>query len=595
MPTEPPVAPRRPVTSTHHGHERVDDYEWLRAKDDPERARLPRGRERLDRAADRPPGRPAADDLRRDQGTHPGDRPVGPDPPARLLVLLALLRGQGVRRLPAGCRADGDDWTPPRPAEDCTVDEPALPGEEVLLDLNQLAEGHEFFSMGASAVSLDDRLLAYSTDTNGDERYTVRVKDLRDRRAAARRGRAASLGGVTWSPDGRDLFYATVDESWRANRIWRHRIGTAQNDDELVHDETDGRFWVGVGRSRSDRFLVIARRLQDHHRAALPRRRPTRTAGGGSFAERREGVEYEIEHAVIGGRDVLPGAPQRHGSRLRARPSAPIAPTADRGLAPADPARPGRPARGRRRLRRPRGRRAAQRRPDPAARSSSSAPTASATTTWSPFDAEVYTVGLGGNPAFDQPTVRLGYTTMAVPAVGLRLRPRHPRADACGGVPRCSAATTPPTTRSTGSGPPRADGEQVPISLVAPARRATERARCRCCSTATAPTSTRMDPYFSVARLSLLDRGVVFAIAHVRGGGEMGRRWYDDGKLAAQAEHLHRLRRLRPAPRRDRLDHARHGHRRGRQRRRAAHGRGRQPVPRAVRRASWRRCRSSTR
>ena len=104
------------------------------------------------------------------------------------------------------------------------------------------------------------------------------------------------------------------------------------------------------------------------------------------------------------------------------------------------------------------------------------------------------------------------------------------------------------------------DGERVPISIVA------KRGAREDSGGGTRPVpillygygayETSIDPYFSIARLSLLDRGAAFAIAHVRGGGEMGRRWYDDGKLLAQAEHLHRLRRLRPAPRRDRLDHA---------------------------------------
>ena len=104
-----------------------------------------------------------------------------------------------------------------------------------------------------------------------------------------------------------------------------------------------------------------------------------------------------------------------------------------------------------------------------------------------------------------------------------------------------------------------------------------------------------IEPGFSVARLSELDRGVVFAVAHVRGGGEMGRQWYEDGKLLQQAQHLHRLRRLRPAPDRQRLHDARSPGRRGRLGGRAADGRRREPRARAVRRASSPTCRSSTR
>ena len=80
-----------------------------------------------------------------------------------------------------------DDWTPPQPDEDCAPDQPALPGEELLLDLDALAEGHEFFSLGGSSISPDARMLAWSVDTEGDERYTVRVKDVADGRAARRR------------------------------------------------------------------------------------------------------------------------------------------------------------------------------------------------------------------------------------------------------------------------------------------------------------------------------------------------------------------------------------------------------------------------
>ena len=93
-----------------------------------------------------------------------------------------------------------------------------------------------------------------------------------------------------------------VDETWRPDKIWRHRLGTAQDDDELVHHEQDGRFWLGVGRSRTERFLVIAagsKTTSEFH--VLDTERPE--LGFRCFAERVEGVEYSLEHAVLGGRD----------------------------------------------------------------------------------------------------------------------------------------------------------------------------------------------------------------------------------------------------------------------------------------------------
>ena len=159
----------------------------------------------------------------------------------------------------ASCRVPvrgPDDWTPPRPDEDAKPDQPALPGEEVLLDLDALAEGHEFFSLGGSSVSPDGTRLAYSTDVVGDERYTIRVKDLAT--GELHDEIVGVIGGATWDRAGEHLYYTTVDDSWRSDKVWRHRLGTTQDQDELVHHETDERFFVGVGRSRSDRFLVVA-------------------------------------------------------------------------------------------------------------------------------------------------------------------------------------------------------------------------------------------------------------------------------------------------------------------------------------------------
>src|SRR5690606_9548005 len=123
--------------------------------------------------------------------------------------------------------SDPDSWLPPAPAEAATVDQPALPGEEVLLDLNVLAEGHDFFSLGGSALSPDDTLIAYSSDVVGDERYTIRVKDLTTGNLLDDEITGV-LGGATWDPRGGAFYYSTVDDSWRADKVWRHTLGTAQ-------------------------------------------------------------------------------------------------------------------------------------------------------------------------------------------------------------------------------------------------------------------------------------------------------------------------------------------------------------------------------
>ncbi len=303
----PHATARRRQTPHHERAPRAQPHRRLRVaarQGRPGGSRLPRGRERLHRGADRPPGRAAPVDLRRDQGAHVGDRPVRADPQPRALVLRPVLRGHGSTAPAAGSRSPtpttglphGWPRTPLRTSPRC-------PGEELLLDLNQLAEGHEFFSLGGSSITIDGNLLAYAIDVVGDERYDVRVKDLRTGELLPDEV-TGTLGGVTWHPSGDDFYYTTVDDSWRADKIWRHRLGTAQADDELVFHETDGRFWVGCGRTRSERFLMIAtgsKTTAEYH--YLDTTDPD--ADWEMFAERREDVEYSLDHAVIGGEECF--------------------------------------------------------------------------------------------------------------------------------------------------------------------------------------------------------------------------------------------------------------------------------------------------
>ena len=174
----PPVAERRPVTTEHHGRSRTDDYDWLRDKDDPA------VRAYLDAENEHTQARTAhLADLRQSIFDEIKARTLETDlsVPTRNRGFWYYGRSFEGREYGASCRvpvADPDDWAPPRPAETTDPHQPALPGEELLLDLDELADGHEFFSLGGSSISPDGTLLAYSTDVVGDERYTVRVKDL---------------------------------------------------------------------------------------------------------------------------------------------------------------------------------------------------------------------------------------------------------------------------------------------------------------------------------------------------------------------------------------------------------------------------------
>lgn len=541
----PPAAPKRPTTTSHHGRQRIDDYEWLRDKESPEVLTHLEAENAWtqDRTAHLSGLRESIFDEIRSR-TLETDLSV----PTRNRDHWYYGRSFEGREYGASCRVPvrgPDDWTPPRPAEGCAPDEPALPGEEVLLDYDALAEGHEFFSSGGSSVSPDGTILAWSTDVVGDERYAVRFKRLTDQGAAGPSGERAGdllsdeitgvIGGVTWDRSSENVYYTTVDDAWRADKIWRHRIGTTQAEDALVHHELDGRFWVGVGRTRSDRFLVIAAgsKVTSEYQF-LDADDPD--AGWQTFSERREGLEYSLDHAVIAGEDRFLVMHNLTGPDFELG-SAPVAPTppeqwatlvahrADVRLEDVD-------SFAGHLVLHQRSAGLTQLRilelgddPDPGR--------AIADDYLVEFDHEVYTVGSGANPGFAQPVVRLGYTTMAVPSsvydydVRTRELTLLRQAPVLGGY-------DPDDYEEHRLWATADDGVRVPISIVArrDARAAGDPIPVLLYGYGSYEAS--IDPYFSVARLSLLDRGAGFAIAHVRGGGEMGRRWYDDGKLMSK-------------------------------------------------------------
>ncbi len=552
QPSAPPLAAVRTTTREIHGRTRSDDYEWLREKESPEVLAHLEAENAWTQASTA-----HLADLRARifEEIRTRTRETDLSVPTRNRGHWYYGRSFAGKEYGATCRvpvSDPDDWTPPQPAEDCAPDQPALPGEEVLLDLDALAEGHDFFSLGGAAVSPDGHLLAYATDTVGDERYTVRVKDLRTGELLDDVVTGV-IGGATWDRAGTSFYYVTVDESWRADKVWRHALGTAQDADELVHHETDGRFFTSVGRTRSDRFMVVASgsKTTSEYRfldADAPE------AGWQVFCAREEGVEYSLEHAVLAGEDRFLVLHNGTGPDFELA-VAPLAPTPReqwRALLPHDPAV---------RLEDVdafAGHLVVHQRSDGLTQlrilelGAGATPEEPVTDDYLiSFDEPVYTVGASGNPGFTQPTVRLGYTTMAIPSsvydydVRTRELTLLKRAPVLGGY-------DPADYEEHRLWATAEDGERIPISIVC------KRGSREDSGGGTRPVPTLLygygsyeasiDPYFSIARLSLLDRGAAFAIAHVRGGGEMGRRWYDDGKLmkkqhtfsdfAACARHL---------------------------------------------------------
>jgi len=390
--------------------------------------------------------------------------------------------------------------------------------EEILIDENELARDLAYFALGDLDTSPDHRLLAWSTDTTGDESYTLFVRDLATGRLLLE-GITGTSGSLEWANDSRTLYYVVLDEARRPHRVFRHRLGSG-GPDELLFEESDDRFWVSVAKTRSDAFVLVetgSETTTETH--AIDASDPG--AAPRVLAPREPGVEYAVDH---------------HGDRFFVVTNAAGATNFRLVEAPA-----GDPGRAAWRERIPHradvyleGADAFERhlvlseRADGQTRIRVIELATGAEHTIE-FPETVYTAGLGVNPGFSTSTLRLVYSSMVTPhsVYDYDMDRREPvlrkRIEVLGGYDPAAYETRRSFATST-------DGTRVPISIVA--RRDLPPGPRPAVLYGYGAYGSAVEPSFRTARISLLDRGIVFAIAHVRGGCEMGRPWYDHGKLA---------------------------------------------------------------
>jgi oligopeptidase B len=519
MTSQPPIAKRVPAERTHHGDTFIDEYAWLAAKDDPETIAFLEAENAFtaaETAAQADLASAAFEEIR--ARTKETDLSV----PVRKGGWWYYVRTVEGKQYSVRCRraVRPDDSGPP-----ISEDGAPLDGEEVLLDGNEVAGASEFFSIGAFDVSPDGSKLAYSADMTGDERFTLRVKDLQTGQLEPDEI-PDTFYGSAWSADGTALFYLTVNDVWRPYRVWRHLLGTPVSQDVIVYQEDDERFVVGVDLSRSERYLIITTGspLTSEVRL-LAANDPT-----GEFAvvaPRRAGVEYGVEHqSRADGTERLLILHNDGALNFELAEASLDEPANWRPLIPHrdDTRLLGVDAFA--------GQLVIYLRKDSLTglRVLSNDGTAHEIA----FPEPIYQVSPAGNPEYDTSSYRLSYVSLVTPVSvydcdvstgGLTLLKQSEVLPGPDGVAYDPAQYE--QRRLWATAP---DGVRIPISLVC--RKGTPRdGSSPFLLTGYGSYELPSDPSFSIPRISLLDRGFVFAIAHIRGGGEMGRHWYDDGKM----------------------------------------------------------------
>ncbi len=494
---EAPVAARIPKVDTVHGEPRVDDYFWLREKERPEVAAYLEAENAYADAVMAGTGE-LQERLYREMLGHIKETDLSV--PFRMGGWHYYHRTEQGRQYPIRCRRKGSPDAP----------------EEITLDLNVLGKDLKFIALGAYEVSEDGNLLAYSLDTTGFRQYTLYVKDLRTGELLP--DRAEKTGSVVWSADGRTLFYTVEDEAKRLYRIYRHRLGTPAAEDALIHEETDERFSLAVGRSRSRKFLFYE---TSSHTASEWRFLPSGEPEGEWRLVAPRETEHEYECAHHGGWFYIR---TNSGGRNFRLVRAPIADPRRENWEEVLPHRPGVMLEGMDLFA---NHMVLHEREDglPALRVTDLRSGASHRVA---FPEPAYSVGPAENAEFDTALYRFGYQSLVTPGsvydydMDGRERTLLKQLEVPGYDPAGYRSE-----RIFAAAP---DGAKIPVSLVYRAGMKRD---------GSSPMhllgyGSYGYPYpvvFSSNRLSLLDRGFVCAIAHVRGGGELGKAWHDQGRM----------------------------------------------------------------
>ncbi|WP_449254758.1 S9 family peptidase [Bosea sp. (in: a-proteobacteria)] len=390
--------------------------------------------------------------------------------------------------------------------------------EQIMLDADALADGKDFFDLGDTAHSPDHRLLAWSADEAGSELHRIRIRDLETGEDLADEV-GDTTGDIVWARDSRSFFYVALDADHRPSRVLRHRLGTAAAADELLHDEADAGMFVDIDKTQSGRFLLIS--ISDHETSEIRLLDLDAPAAALRLvAARRPGRQYSVEHH---GADfvILTNADGAEDFKIVTAPLDDPAPQQWRDLVPH---KQGRLILDHLCLK---GRLIRLEREDGLPRIVIRDLASGAESTIA-FDEEAYGLGMDAGYEFDTDTLRFLYASMARPtetydydlATGERVLLKRQE------VPSGHDPAAYKVRRIFATA---ADGERVPISILHRADLALD-GSAPCLLYGYGSYGSAMSASFRTRPLSLVDRGFVYAIAHIRGGTDKGWRWYLDGK-----------------------------------------------------------------
>lgn len=500
-----PAATRRSHETKIHGITLTDEYFWLREKTNPDVIKYLEAENTYTQAIMK-----STAALQETLYTEMLGRIKQTDlsVPSRIGGYFYYSRTQEGKQYPYFCRRKGSTEGP----------------EELLLDLNALAEGKKFMSLGAYVVSDDGNWLAYSTDSTGYRQFTLQVKDLRTGQASNEK--IERTGSVVWARDNKTLFYTTEDPvSKRSNQFWRHAVGASGSD--LLFEEKDELFDVGAGRSLDKAMIFLGSYAKTSREMRyLPADTPSATLK--VILPRQVGHEYDVDH--YNGQFYITTNKDAKNFRVV---SAPIADPSEKNWKSFIDHKPGLKIDGvtffanhlvvSEREGGLNNLRIVDMKTNESHRLST--------------DESDYALFLGANPEFDTTTVRFTYQSMVTPSsvydydMTTRERKLLKRQEVLGGY-------DPSKYEAKRIWSVSRDGTKVPISLVSRKGLAFD-GRAPMLLSAYGSYGASMSPTFSSNRLSLLDRGAVYALAYIRGGGELGEEWREQGRMMQKLNTFH--------------------------------------------------------